>query len=186
MISFATDTVYGIGVDASNSAAVGRLYKIKNREEKKPIAIFVKNLAAAKKIFHFDKLAQKIAEKFLPGSLTLVLPTLSQAAPGLATNLNQNSDNFLGFRIVAHNFIEKLFENFGKNLAVTSANLSAMPAAVDATMVKNYFQNSEIDLLIDGGKTKTKIASTVVKINNGSATVLRQGAIDLTSFLKTS
>jgi L-threonylcarbamoyladenylate synthase len=184
VISFATDTVYGVGVDASNFKAIQRLYEIKNREAKKPIAIFVKNLTAAKKIFFFGDLAQKIAEKFLPGSLTLVLKTLPQGLSCLASNLNQNSDNFLGFRIVRHDFVEKLLENFDRNLAVTSANLSGEPAAVDAEMIKNYFQNSEIDLLIDGGKTKTGVASTVVKIDNETATVLRQGAIDLTSFLK--
>jgi hypothetical protein len=122
--SFATDTVYGVGVDASNFKAVEDLYKLKNRDKEKPIAIFVKDLAAAKKIFLFDELSEKIAKKFLPGSLTLVLQINHKSTYSLASNLNNNDDGFLGFRIIENNFIKNLLEKFNGIIAVTSANLS--------------------------------------------------------------
>jgi L-threonylcarbamoyladenylate synthase len=176
VISFATDTIYGIAVDASNFKAVEALYKIKKRDEKKPIAIFVKDLKAAKKIFYFDNLAKKISEKYFPGALTLVLKTKIKSASILAKNLNYNADGFLGFRIVDSNFIEKLLEKFDGALAVTSANLSGQKAATSATeIVKNL---TKLDLLISG-KVSKKTPSTVLKISNKKITILRQGALKI-------
>lgn len=176
VISFATDTIYGIAVDASNFKAVEALYKIKKRDEKKPIAIFVKDLKAAKKIFYFNNLAKKISEKYFPGALTLVLKTKIKSASILAKNLNYNADGFLGFRIVDSNFIEKLLEKFDGALAVTSANLSGQKAATSATeIVKNL---TKLDLLISG-KVSKKTPSTVLKISNKKITILRQGALKI-------
>lgn len=179
IISFATDTVYGIAADASNFNAVEALYKIKNRDEKKPIAIFVKDLAAAKKIFIFDEISEKISEEFLPGALTLVLKTKSQNGSDIAQNINNNSDGFLGFRIVESDFIKNLLIKFDGNLAVTSANPANEKAAIDAKEVEKYFAKSNLDLLIDGGICKQQIASTVAKIYDKKITILRQGLINL-------
>ena len=181
IISFAADTVYGLAVDASNSKAIDDLYKVKNRDEKKPIAIFVKDLEAAKNIFFFDEQATKIAEKFLPGSLTLVLQKNPKASLFLAQNLNNKDDEFLGFRIVDREFIKKLLEKFDGNLAVTSANPSSLESAIRAEEVIKYFQNSKVNLLIDGGECVLKVASTVIKIFNKKITVLRQGLINISN-----
>lgn len=182
IISFATDTVYGIAVDASNFKAVEDLYKLKNRDRKKPIAIFVKDLTAAKKIFLFDELSEKIANKFLPGSLTLILETKVESASLLASNLNNNDDGFLGFRIIENNFIKNLLEKFNGIIAVTSANLSNEQPALSASEVEKYFKNSTLNLLIDGGICKEKIASTVAKISNKKISILRQGPINLPTY----
>jgi L-threonylcarbamoyladenylate synthase len=177
IISFATDTVYGLAVDASNFSAVEDLYKIKNREKNKPIAIFLKNLEEAKKIFYFDETAEKISAKFLPGSLTLVLKTRPQATSLLASNLNQNDDGFLGFRILDQKFTQDLLEKFGGIIAVTSANPAGEKPAINSAEVKKYFGN--LALLIDGGICEKKIASTVVKISNNKIEILRQGSVNL-------
>lgn len=182
VISFATDTVYGIAADASNEAAVEGLYELKKRDKKNPIAIFVKDLASAKKIFYFDSLAQEIAEKFLPGKLTMVLKTNSESASLLAPNLNQNDDGFLGFRIVDKKFIAELLEKFNGILAVTSANLSSQKPSLDALQVTEYFSNSKLDLLIDGGLSKQKTASTVIKIYDKKMQILRQGSLNLSAY----
>ena len=84
------------------------MYEIKNRDTKKPIAIFVKDLKTAEEIFDFDEVAKKVAKEFLPGALTLVLKTKENVKNILAENLNQNDDKFLGFRIVEKKFIKKL------------------------------------------------------------------------------
>lgn len=182
IIAFATDTVYGLAVDASNFEAVESLYKIKNRDEKKPIAIFVKDLAAAKKIFLFDETSDKLAAKFLPGSLTLVLEKKSTIVPELASNLNQNNNKFLGFRIIDNDFIQNLLQKFNGILAVTSANKSTEKAARSAAEVEKYFKFSHLDLLIDGGFSKQETASTVVKIADGKIIILRNGLTNITDY----
>ncbi len=175
-IAFASDTVYGLAVDASSKDAVAELYSLKNRDQKNPIAIFVKNLAMAKKIFVFDELSEKIAQKFYDKGLTLVLEVQQNPEVKLAENLNQNADNFLGFRIVENYFLQKLFEKFDGILAVTSANISGQSPATDILMIEKYFANFDI-LAIDCGPTKSSTPSTVVKICNQKLSVIRVGAI---------
>jgi L-threonylcarbamoyladenylate synthase len=176
IISFSTDTVYALAADASNFEAVETLYQIKNRDPKKPIAIFVKDLDAAKKIFFFDKKAEEIAKKFLPGALTLVLQTRDEASSYIASNLNKNSDNFLGFRVVDNFFVKELFKKFDGILAVTSANISGATAATNPDEIKNILPN--IDLLIEG-EISHQPSSTVAKIIDNKITILRQGPIIL-------
>ncbi len=179
VIAFATDTVYGLAVDARNATAVEKLYNIKNRTNTKPIAIFAKDLSSAEKIFYFEDLAQKIAKKHFPGELTLVLKIRPESQNFLAKNLNKNNDDFLGFRIVNCNFCKKLFEKFDGFLAVTSANLSGYAPASDAKEIEKYFANTKLALLIDGGILQNKIPSTVAKIIDNKIIILRQGKVKL-------
>ncbi|MBU6338419.1 MAG: threonylcarbamoyl-AMP synthase [Rickettsiales bacterium] len=181
VIAFATDTVYGIACDASNTNAVEKLYEIKKRQTEKPIAIFVRNIEVAEKIFLFDELAKKIANKFLPGALTLVLQKGPQSSENLAHNLN-NQDDYLGFRIVDREFINKLMIIFNGILAVTSANLSNEKPAINSKDVEKYFLNSKLSLIIDGGVIGNNDISTVVKIINGEIKILRHGAISEEEF----
>lgn len=176
VIAFATDTVYGIACDAANSNAVKKLYDIKKRDEKKPIAIFVKNLAMAEKIFLFDNLSKKIAQNFLPGSITLVLQKKINSSIKLAANLNPQ-DNSLGFRIVDRKFITELMSNFSGVLAVSSANLSNQNPALTAKDVEKYFLNSTLKLIVDGNCKKNAEVSTVIKVTNEKMEILRLGAV---------
>ncbi|MSP34051.1 MAG: threonylcarbamoyl-AMP synthase [Rickettsiales bacterium] len=173
IISFATDTVYGVAVDASNYNAIERLYVIKKRNKNKPIAIFLPDLSMAEKIFIFSDEARKFAKKFLQISLTLVLKKRHDSLMILASNLN-NGDEFLGFRIVEKKFIIELLKNFGGIMAVTSANVSGLEDSISADQVKKYFNFNEIDLLIDGGVCEKKNPSAVIKIDD-KITILREG-----------
>ena len=105
VICFATDTVYGVAVDATNPMAVERLYQLKNREKNKPIAIFLKDLKSAKKLFIFNDLAEEIVDKYTPGGITIILKTTNFAKKILAKNLNNIDNDFIGFRIVDSFFI---------------------------------------------------------------------------------
>jgi L-threonylcarbamoyladenylate synthase len=138
IISFATDTVYGIACDATNIKAVEQIYKIKKRQKDKPIAIFLSDISSAKKIFIFDDFAEKFCDKFLPGKVTIVMRTLENT--GLARNLTNNE--FLGFRIVKKKFISDLLDKFRFPLAVTSANISNETEALTAFDVEKCFQKS--------------------------------------------
>ena len=179
IIAFASDTIYGLAVDATNSKAVEALYEIKKRDSKKPIAIFVKNLKKAEEIFIFDEQSKRIAKKFFPGNLTLVLKTKINNPAKLAPNLNKSHDGFLGFRIIDSEFTNNLFKKFDGILAVSSANFSNQEPAFDAKKVEEYFFNSDI-LLIDGGVSKNKIPSTVIKFINNKIEIIRSGLISET------
>jgi L-threonylcarbamoyladenylate synthase len=180
VISFATDTVYGVAVDATNPKAVERLYQLKNREKNKPIAIFLKDLESAKKIFIFNNLATEIAQKYMPGCITIILKTTNFAKKILAKNLNNNDDDFIGFRIVDSYFIEKLFQKYNGVLAVSSANKAFEDACSSASLVRKKLKN--LDLLIAGKKT-SKIASTIVKIHNNKITLIRQGKLIIKDYV---
>lgn len=172
IISFATDTVYGVAVDASNYKAIEGLYAIKKRDQNKPIAIFLSDLQMAKKIFIFDEMAKKVVEKFGQQPFTLVLKKRHDSSINLAENLNKNNA-FLGFRIVKKDFIDELLKMFNGVLAVTSANISGFKPSISADQVKSNV--AEIDLLIDGGVCEKKIPSAVIKIDNGQIKILREG-----------
>ena len=174
VICFATDTVYGVAVDATNPSAVERLYQLKNREKNKPIAIFLKDLESAKKIFIFTDFVNKIAQKYMPGRITIILKTTNFAKKILAKNLNNIDDDFIGFRIVDSYFIEKLFEKYNGILAVSSANKAFEDACSSASSVQKKLK--DLDLLIAGKKT-SKISSTIVKIDNDKLILIRQGKL---------
>lgn len=178
ILAFATDTVYGLAVDAKNFEAVENLYKIKKRDKTKAIAILLPNLARAKEIFIFDELANKIANKFLPGALTMVLEVKEQQS-FLSKNLNING-NFLGFRIISSEFIDKIFTKFDGAIALTSANLSGNQSSITAQEIYRAFEKTTLDLLIiDSKKLKSKTASTVVKVSQNNLEILREGLIPI-------
>ena len=180
VISFATDTVYGVAVDATNPKAVEGLYKLKKRDKNKPIAIFLKNLESAKKLFIFNDLAREVVEKYMPGDITVILKTSNYAKKILAKNLNNNDNNFIGFRIIDSYFVKKLFENYNGILAVSSANEASQNPCVSASLVKKNLKN--LDLLI-AGKNTSKISSTIVKIVDNELTLIRQGKLILKDYV---
>ena len=139
--------------------------------------IFIKDILTAKKVFIFNEIAEKIAAKFFSESMTLILEKDPKSKIKIADNLNQNHDKFLGFRIVNHKFVTNLLEAFDGVLAVTSANISGQEPAINAPDVEKYFSDSSLDLLVDGGVCKKKIASTVIKITEQKVEILRQGAM---------
>ncbi len=180
VICFATDTVYGVAVDATNPKAVEGLYKLKKRDKNKPIAIFLKNLESAKKLFIFNDLAREVVEKYMPGDITAILKTTDYAKKILAKNLNNNDNNFIGFRIIDSYFVQKLFEKYNGILAVSSANEASQNPCISASLVKKNLKN--LDLLIAGKKT-SKISSTIVKIVDNELILIRQGKLILKDYV---
>lgn len=177
VISFATETVYALACDASNSDAVSRLYRLKEREAEKAIAIFTKNVEMATQYLTFNATQKKIAEHFMPGELTLILQKKTDsAAPALSPLLNKNG-NSLGLRIPNHQFTLALLNAFDGVIAATSANKSGQPAAISADSSKIYF-DQKIPLIIDGGICRYQLPSTILKIeDDGNILVLREGRI---------
>lgn len=179
VICFKSDTVYGFAVDALSDVAAENLYDLKNRDQKKPIAIFVNDLAMAEKIFEFDDFAKNFCEKYLPGKVTLVLKAKDNADLKISNKLNLES-NFLGFRIIDNQFINDLIAELNFPLAVTSANISGGEALLSSDQVLEIFNEKEDDfLLINGGECSDGEVSTVVKIDGNNLEILRQGAIKI-------
>jgi L-threonylcarbamoyladenylate synthase len=176
VICFATETVYALACNAESDIAVSKLYKIKKRDLQKPIAVFVKNLTTAKKFLNLNKTEVAIAKKFMPGMITLVLKKKAETRQKIKLSklLNCNDQN-LGIRIPDHKFCQKLLNEFKGVIAATSTNQSSEPAAIDFAQALKYFEN-KIDLIIDGGICTHKIASTVLKIENGIQ-IIRPGLI---------
>jgi len=177
IIIFKSDTVFALAVDAKNEEAVDSLYKIKQRGKNKPFAIMVKNLEKAEEMFVFNKIATKLANKFFPGKLTMILPKKKNCTQ-IAKNVNDN-DKSIGFRIIKNDFIEKLFEEFDGNLVATSANITNQKTANSLEEINSYFGNNDSNiLLITNDKDSNTESSTVIKVIDNRVAIIREGAIE--------
>ena len=175
IICFATETVYALACNAASDNAVTKLYKIKKRNPKKPIAIFTKDLTTAKQFLIFNSLENKIAQSLMPGMITLILKQKALENQKISPLLNNNT-NSLGLRIPNHQFALKLLNAFDGIIAATSANVSNKEPATNCMQAKQYFDN-KIDLIIDSKKCKEKIPSTILQINNNQVIFLREGLV---------
>lgn len=176
IISFATETVYGLACDANNKKAIDSIYQIKKRDYNKPLAIFFNNIDQAKKYVKFNELASKISQKYLPGPLTIILPKKNLANLKFVSNFDSNN---LAFRISDDDFAFNLTKKFKSILAVTSANISGGNAATHHDEVKKIFAKLPLDLLISGGYCSSKISSTIIKINDNNIELIRQGQLTI-------
>jgi len=172
VVAFPTDTVYGIGVNALNKKAVEKIYQIKKRDKNKPLIILIGRKSDARKISHFNATAQKCGVAFWPGPLTLVLPAKKDIPKYLTSN------GKIGVRMPNNKIFLSLARACKFSLATTSANLSDGKNPTSAQEVKNNIGN-KIDLIINGGRTKSSIASTVLDLAAKNPKILRQGKITL-------
>ena len=169
VVVYPTETVYGLGVDATNKEAVEEIFKIKDRERGKPVSIAVASIEEAKKYCEWDEAAEKIAKRFLPGPLTIILKRKNLLVEEL------NPDDKVRIRIPNHKFVLKLLKKFGKPITATSANLSGGEEPINPETVIKQIGN-KIDLVLDDGECKEKIPSTVVDLSDGLK-IYRVGAI---------
>lgn len=170
LVAFPTDTVYGVGALAFNAEAVERLYLAKDRSTEKAIPILVAHDSDLPKVAkELTPSARKLAARFWPGPLTLVVPkhpALPEAVSAYPT---------VGVRQPNHPFTLKLLELAGP-LAVTSANRSDGPNSLTAAEVLAQL-GGRIELVIDGGPTPGSAPSTVVDCAQAAPRILRAGPI---------
>jgi len=170
MIAFPTDTVYGIGACAFQKDAVERIYHIKNRSHQKAIPILLADLEDLRDITpSLSSSAARLAERFWPGALTLVIPLL----PSLPDNLSPSPS--IGVRIPDHDPARALIRVTGP-LAATSANLSGEPPALTAEQVREKL-GGRVQLILDGGKASGGVSSTVVDCCGETPQLLRKGPL---------
>jgi L-threonylcarbamoyladenylate synthase len=158
LVAFPTETVYGLGADATNALAVTRLYEAKGRPSFNPLIAHVGDIASGMKIANFDAPARKLAATFWPGPLTLVLPKTSDcpvaelATAGLDT---------VAVRFPAHPVARAILRAFGGPVVAPSANLSGHVSPTTAAHVLSDLDR-RIDLILDGGPVTVGVESTIV------------------------
>jgi L-threonylcarbamoyladenylate synthase len=158
LVAFPTETVYGLGADATNATAIARLYQAKGRPAFNPLIAHVGDIEAAKRIARFDAQATALAAAFWPGPLTLVLPKTKNcpvadlATAGLET---------IAIRIPAHPVAREILRAFGHPVVAPSANLSGHVSPTTAAHVQSDLAG-RIDLIVDGGPVEVGVESTIV------------------------
>ena len=172
LVAFPTETVYGLGADAGNAAAIARLYEAKRRPSFNPLIAHVGDLAAAQRIAHFDAQAIQLANAFWPGPLTLVLAK----APGCAVaDLATAGLDTIAVRVPAHPIAREILRAFGGPVVAPSANLSGHVSPTTAAHVSSDLAG-RIDLIIDGGAVEVGVESTIVGCFD-APTLLRPGGV---------
>ena len=172
LVAFPTETVYGLGADAANAAAIAHLYQAKGRPAFNPLIAHVGDLDAARKIARFDAVALRLAETFWPGPLTLVLPK-AQNCP--VAELATAGLDTVAVRIPAHPVARDILRAFGRAVVAPSANLSGHVSPTTAAHVRGDLEG-RIELIVDGGAVEVGVESTIVGYFDGPM-LLRPGGM---------
>jgi L-threonylcarbamoyladenylate synthase len=158
LVAFPTETVYGLGADATNPAAIARLYQAKGRPAFNPLIAHVRDIEAAMRMARFDARAAALAKAFWPGPLTLVLPK-AEGCP--VADLATAGLETVAIRVPAHATAREILRAFGGPVAAPSANLSGHVSPTTAAHVQGDLKG-RIDLIVDGGPVEVGVESTIV------------------------
>ncbi len=172
LVAFPTETVYGLGADATNGRAVARLYEAKGRPAFNPLIAHAVDLKAAQKLARFNPKAVRLAKAFWPGPLTLVLP---RAAKCRVAELATAGLDTIAVRIPDHKVAQDILAAFGNPVVAPSANRSGHVSPTRAEHVQADLAG-RIDLIIDGGATPVGVESTIVACL-GEPVLLRPGGL---------
>ncbi|MEZ5786260.1 MAG: L-threonylcarbamoyladenylate synthase [Xanthobacteraceae bacterium] len=173
LVAFPTETVYGLGADATNPQAVAHLYVAKGRPAFNPLIAHLPGLAAAEKIGDFDAPARLLAARLWPGPLTLVVP---RAAGCPVAELATAGLDTIALRVPAHSLAQDLLAAFAGPVVAPSANRSGHVSPTTAAHVLADL-DGRIDLILDGGPCPVGIESTIVACLGGRPRLLRPGGV---------
>lgn len=174
LVAFPTETVYGLGADATNGLAVAAIFETKGRPRFNPLIVHVPDLAAADRIGVVGPHARLLAEVFWPGPLTMVLKR--RAESGLSDLVSAGLDT-IAVRVPGHPVAQALLAASGRPLAAPSANRSGRVSPTSAQHVAEDFR-SDVPLILDGGTTVHGLESTVVDVSRfDGVRLLRPGAV---------
>lgn len=172
VIAYPTETVYGLGVDVSDERAVSGLFRLKGREEGRPILILIPSVEALSRYSEgVPESARKLADAFWPGGLTLVCSAKETVSPLLTAGTGK-----IGVRLSGNFIATALCRAVGGAITSTSANRSGSPPCTSAAQVLKAFP-SGLDMVIDGGSCASEAGSTVVDVTETPCRILRQGVI---------
>jgi L-threonylcarbamoyladenylate synthase len=173
LVAFPTETVYGLGADATNAEAVAGIYAAKERPSFNPLISHLESFEAAKVQGLFDETAERLAEAFWPGPLTLVVPV---APTCTVSDLARAGLDSVGLRVPAHSLAHALLAATGRPVAAPSANRSGRVSPTDADHVLGDL-DGRIDAVVDGGPSDVGVESTIVSCLGGTPRLLRPGGV---------
>jgi L-threonylcarbamoyladenylate synthase len=178
IVAFPTETYYGLAVDPDCAVAVNKLYRVKKRQKDKPLLVLIE------KMEQLETVAQEVPpvylpliKKYWPGPLTLVF----QAQKNINQLITGNTGT-VGVRISPHPIAQELVRLMEKPITATSANISGFSPARSSQEVFEMFGDT-VDYVVDGGKTKAGLCSTILGIRRGRLFIIRHGQIDLSEEL---
>jgi len=172
LVAFPTETVYGLGANASDPAAVRKIFDLKGRPPDHPVIVHLDNPRYLHRwVRELPPLAKALADEFWPGPLTLILPK--------AENVNDivtGGQDSIGIRVPSHPMAQQLLNAFGGGIAAPSANRYGRLSPTRPEHVREEF-GDEIELILDGGESLIGLESTIVSCLNNEARLLRPGFI---------
>ncbi len=174
LVAFPTETVYGLGANALDPDAIGRIFYVKGRPQDNPLILHLSDLSEVYPyVSEISDLAITLMKRFWPGPMTLVLPR-SELIPSILTA----GLNTVAIRVPDHRIARELIRYAGVPIAAPSANISGKPSPTQASHVIRDL-SGKIDLVIDGGDTNIGLESTVLDLTVDPPTLLRPGGITL-------
>lgn len=172
LVAFPTETVYGLGADASSEKAVARLYAVKRRPADHPVIVhFASSAGAFAWAADVPDAARKLADRYWPGPLTLILKRSA-----LAKDFVTGGQDSVGLRVPSHPVAQALLKEFGGGIAAPSANRFGMVSPTTPAHVREDL-GRDAELVLEGGPSDVGIESTIVDLSSGNAVLLRPGAI---------
>lgn len=174
-VVFPTDTVYGLGCDATNDYAIKKIFKIKQRPEHKPLSVVVRDIEMAKKIAFVDLRIERALNLVFPGAITVILWRRHKLPDALTAGKET-----IGLRVPDYKLAHLLSENMGRPYVATSANISEEPSTTQIDKVLEYFEESRFkpDLILDAGDLKFSEPSTVLDLTAAKPKIVRIGPVN--------
>jgi len=172
LVAFPTETVYGLGADATNAAAVRRIFEVKGRPATNPVIVHVADEAVARRYAaEWPGAAEELARRFWPGPLTVVVPKSPEIVPEVTAGRGT-----VGLRSPDHPLALELLRRFDGPVAAPSANRSTRISPTSAGHVRAELGDA-VDLILDGGPCRVGIESTVLDLSGGKPVILRPGGV---------
>jgi L-threonylcarbamoyladenylate synthase len=173
LVAFPTETVYGLGGDATNDAAVARIYAAKGRPQFNPLISHVASASQALALGDFPNQAEKLAEHFWPGPLTIVVSRRKDCAVSLLASAGLDT---IALRVPNHPLALTLLKDVARPIAAPSANASGRISPTTAEHVRQSL-GQKLDMILDGGPCNVGVESTVVQFHEGNVYLLRPGGL---------
>jgi len=179
VIAYPTETIYGLGADATNEQAIRRIFEIKGRNFNNPISLIIGHSQNVYPLVRkVTASAQKLMDAFWPGPLTIIFEAAGNVSPLLTADTGR-----IGIRLSGHDAARKIAGKAGKPLTATSANLSGSPECATADQVISQL-GDRLDTIVDLGKTSGSVSSTIIDATTEQPVILRSGGISQEEIFK--
>lgn len=179
VVGMPTETVYGLAANAFDEDAVKKIFEAKGRPQDNPLIVHIADMEMISQVVsQFSETAQKLAEAFWPGPLTMILPKSDKIPLAVTAGLNT-----VGVRMPSHPVARDFIRACGVPIAAPSANVSGKPSPTKASHVYHDL-NGKIGCILDGGECEVGLESTVVLVGDDQVNILRPGKISVDDFLK--